>query len=315
MFGIARKLTEMGIMGINRRNAEFTLLHNPRRLYPLVDDKLRTKEIAIREGIPVPELYVVVQREHQVRDLAAWLAPYGEFVVKPAHGKGGDGILVIDGRANGRYRLASGRLITQEELNHHVFSILSGLYSLGGQPDQALMEYRVHPDPVLEALSFQGVPDIRIIVFRGVPAMAMLRLPTRASDGKANLHQGALGAGVDLATGITLGAVWRQELIGEHPDTGEKISGVQVPHWETLLTMAARGYELSGLGYLGVDLVLDRDRGPLLLELNARPGLAIQMANGSGLLRRLQLIEELHPTLNGLAERVAFARSRFGNIY
>jgi alpha-L-glutamate ligase-like protein len=313
MFGIVRRLAAMGVMGINRRNAEFTLLHNPRRLYPLVDDKLRTKEIAIRGGIPVPELYGVVQREHQVRELAARLAPYEEFVVKPAHGKGGDGILVIDGRANGRYRLAGGRLITQEELNHHVFSILSGLYSLGGQPDQALMEYRVHPDPVFEALSFQGVPDIRIIVFLGVPAMAMLRLPTRVSEGKANLHQGALGAGVDLATGVTLRAVWRQEIVGEHPDTGEKISGVQVPHWETLLTMATRSFELSGLGYLGVDLVLDRDLGPLLLELNARPGLAIQMANGGGLLHRLQLIEERHATLNSVAERVAFAKEQFGN--
>ena len=37
--------------------------------------------------------------------------------------------------------------------------------------------------------------------------MAMLRLPTKASGGRANLHQGAIGAGVDLVTGVTHHAV------------------------------------------------------------------------------------------------------------
>jgi predicted ATP-grasp superfamily ATP-dependent carboligase len=46
-----------------------------------------------------------------------------------------------------------------------------------------------------------------------------------------------------------------------------------------------------GLGYLGVDIVLDPRRGPLLLEANARPGLAIQHANAAGLVPRLQEIE------------------------
>jgi glutathione synthase/RimK-type ligase-like ATP-grasp enzyme len=49
---------------------------------------------------------------------------------------------------------------------------------------------------------------------------------------------------------------------------------------------------MTGLGYLGVDMVIDRERGPLLLELNARPGLQIQVANQAGLRSRLALIDQ-----------------------
>jgi glutathione synthase/RimK-type ligase-like ATP-grasp enzyme len=71
------------------------LRYNPRRLYPLVDDKLRTKELALRAGIAVPELYVVVEIEKQVRHLHERIRAHSEFVIKPARGSGGDGILVI----------------------------------------------------------------------------------------------------------------------------------------------------------------------------------------------------------------------------
>ena len=312
MFGLGRKLADLGVMGINRRNAEYTLAHNPRRYYPLVDDKLRTKEIAQAAGIPVPQLYGVVETEYQVRHLPAILQGREDFVIKPAHGSGGDGILVIAGRAKANFRTVSGELLTCEEVNHHVFNILSGLYSLGGQTDVAMIEYRVIFDPVFDHICFQGVPDVRVIVFLGVPVMAMLRLPTRESGGKANLHQGAIGAGIDLAGGVTLKGVCRHQIVSEHPDTGNSLQGVAIPHWQTLLTIAARCHELTKLGYLGVDLVLDKDRGPLLLELNARPGLAIQIANAAGLMHRVQLVEAHFQTLPDVEARLAFAHEHFG---
>jgi alpha-L-glutamate ligase-like protein len=312
MFGWARRLADLGIMGINRRNAEFTLAHNPRRSYPLVDDKLRTKELAVDAGIPVPELYGVVKAEYQVRQLPVWLKDHEDFVIKPARGSGGQGILVIAGRAGANYRTVSGEIITQEELDHHVFNILGGLYSLGGQTDVAMIEYRVRFDPVFDHICFQGVPDVRIIVFLGVPVMAMLRLPTRQSGGKANLHQGAIGVGIDLARGDTLKGVGRTGIVSEHPDTGHSIRGLTIPHWERLLDIAAGAFELTGLGYLGVDIVLDRFRGPLLLELNARPGLAIQIANAAGLIHRIKLVEAHRQDLASRAARIAFAREQFG---
>jgi alpha-L-glutamate ligase-like protein len=312
MFQLISKLRQKGVLAINERNAEYVLRYNPRRLYPLVDDKLRTKELAQAHGIAVPDLYASVELEGQVRHLHKTLDAYQDFVVKPAHGSGGEGILVITGRVSGRFRQSDGLLIERDEFDHHIFNILGGLYSLGGQPDKALVEYRVEFDPIFDSISFQGVPDIRIIVFLGVPVMSMVRLPTRMSDGKANLHQGALGAGIDIATGKTLNAVWGNEIVSAHPDTGSSVTGVSIPNWESLLHLASRCYELTGLGYQGVDIVLDRHKGPLILELNARPGLNIQIANNAGLLPRLTLVEQHHEHLENLSRRVAFAQEHFG---
>ena len=313
-FAIARRLRGIGLMGIGQRNADYVLRYNPRKFYPRVDDKLLTKKLAIAAGLPVPDLYAVVREEHQIAELHATLAPRGSFVVKPAHGSGGDGILVIAGRKGDSYRRASGHLMPREEVEHHLSNGLSGLFSLGGQPDHLLVEYCVQFDPVFENVSYKGVPDIRIIVFLGYPVMAMIRLPTRLSDGKANLHQGAIGVGIDLPTGTTRRGVFGTQVVREHPDTEHPLVGLAIPHWDALLEMASCCYELSGLGYVGVDFVLDRERGPMILELNARPGLAIQIANGNGLLHRLQAVEAL--AARGAAsvvpaERAATARALF----
>lgn len=317
LFGVARRLRQIGMMGIGQRNADYVLLHNPRKFYPRVDDKLITKSLAIEAGLPVPELYAVVREEHQIEELHEILKPHDQFVVKPAHGSGGDGILVITGRRGDKYRRSNGNLMAREEFEHHLSNGLSGLYSLGGHPDHLLIEYCVQFDPIFDQVSYKGVPDIRIIVFLGYPVMAMIRLPTRLSDGKANLHQGAIGVGIDIPTGKTKRGVWGKEIIREHPDTEHSIVGLQIPHWDELLQMASRCYELSGLGYVGVDFVLDRNKGPLILELNARPGLAIQMANGNGLLLRLKKVEALRDA-GGLsvvpAERAEFARQNFPTL-
>jgi alpha-L-glutamate ligase-like protein len=307
-----RRLRELGVLGINQRNAGYIQGYNPRRLYPLVDDKRRTKELAITAGIAVPDLYSVVETEAQAGRLEAILQGHTDFCIKPAHGSGGQGILVVSGQINGRYRKSNGALLTVEELSYHVSHILSGLYSLAGQPDVALIEYRVEFDPIFEAVSYLGVPDIRILLFRGVPVMAMVRLPTRMSEGKANLHQGAVGAGVELATGRTLSGVWANRVVTSHPDTGAPIVDLQIPQWDRLLDLAARCNELVGLGYIGVDIVLDRTRGPLVLELNARPGLNVQIANRVGLLERLNRLQAMPAVPSTPEARVALAKEWFG---
>lgn len=313
----AKRLREIGLMGLGQRNAEFVLRYNQRRFYPRVDDKLITKSLAQGIGLPVPDLYAVVREEHEIAELHERLKPYDQFVVKPAHGSGGDGILVITGRRGDKYRRSNGHLMSRDEFDHHLSNGLSGLFSLGGQSDHLLVEYCVQFDPIFDQVSYKGVPDVRIIVFLGYPVMAMIRLPTRMSDGKANLHQGAIGVGIDIPTGITRRGVWGNEPIKEHPDTEHTIVGLEIPRWGELLHMAAQCYELSELGYVGVDFVLDKNKGPLILELNARPGLAIQIANGNGLLHRLRKVEALKDAGQLSAnpsERVAFARAEFPTL-
>ena len=314
MFAFARQMNDAGVLGLNLRNAEFIMKLNPRRLYPRVDDKVLTKQLALEAGMAVPELYGLIWTQGEVRSLSRIVENRGSFVIKPARGSGGDGIVVIAGqshRRHGSYRMINGLLITESELRHHVSNIISGQYSLSGNPDTALIEYCVKFDPLFAELSYQGVPDIRVIVYRGYPIMAMVRLPTRSSDGKANLHQGAVGAGVDLSSGETLKGVLGNDVVDEHPDTGALIAGLQIPHWEFILQSAAKGCEVTGLGYLGVDIVIDRERGPLILEMNARPGLNIQIANCSGLTHRLKRIDEIFDANADPVARARIARREF----
>ncbi len=306
-----RTLKKLGIVGLNSRNAEYILPNNERKNYPAVDDKLLTKEIAKAAGLAVPELYDVIRINHEIKQLADRIAGMDDFVIKPAQGAGGDGILVVVSRSGDRYRLASGEILTLDEISYHVHMILAGVYSLGGQPDKALIEYRVQFDPLFEKISYQGVPDIRIITYLGVPAMAMVRLPTRQSRGKANLHQGAIGAGIDIGTGETLTAVWNSRIVSEHPDTANPVSGLIIPYWDEMMLLAAKSQQLTKLCYQGIDIVLDRDLGPLILEMNARPGLAIQIANQAGLKPRFDIIDAHVGTHAGDAARVDFAKERF----
>lgn len=314
MFGVAKKLRADGVLGLNERNADFIMRLNPRRLYPRVDDKLITKQLALEAGMAVPDLYGRIDNQRDVRNFGDIVLERHSFVVKPAQGSGGDGILVVTGRSQRRrnsFRLASGFLISEAEIQHHISNIVGGQYSLSGNPDKALIEYCVRFDPTFEEVSYQGVPDVRIIVYRGYPAMAMVRLPTRASSGKANLHQGAVGAGVDMSSGETLTGVLQNDIIEEHPDTGALIAGLLIPRWDFILQSAARGFEVTGLGYLGVDIVIDRDRGPLILEMNARPGLNIQIANCTGLTKRIARIDEIHDSTALPDERAHISRREF----
>jgi len=314
MFAKAQQLRAAGVLGLNERNADFIMRFNPRRLYPRVDDKVQTKELALAAGMAVPELYGIITNQGEARDFGAIVAEHDSFVVKPAQGSGGDGIIVVTGRSQrnrNSFRLASGVLISEAEIAHHISNIVSGQYSLSGNPDKALIEYCVKFDPVFAELSYQGVPDIRVIVYRGYPAMAMVRLPTRASDGKANLHQRAVGAGIDMSTGETLTGVLNNEVIAEHPDTGALVSGLRIPQWDFILESSARGYEVTGLGYLGVDMVIDREYGPLILEMNARPGLNIQIANCTGLASRIARIDQIHDSDADGIKRARIARREF----
>lgn len=308
MIGLYRRLREAGVLGLNDRNANFIMRRNPRRLYPLVDNKIQCKQKLIESGIAVPQLLGEIRGQYEAGHLGQRLSGLDEFVIKPASGSGGDGIVVITGRQRKGWVTAGGRLISLSDIQYHVAGILAGMYSLGGQTDSAMLEALIHPDPVLKPVAPEGVPDIRIIVYRGVPVMAMMRLPTRRSGGKANLHQGAIGAGVDVATGITLKAVMNSSVVDQHPDTAASVEAFQLPDWEGLLLTATRCYDAIPLGYLGVDLVLDRDHGPLVLEMNARPGLAIQIANGSGLRARLGLIDSLNePEQLDVTQRIELA--------
>ncbi len=307
------ELSRRGVMGMNRRNISYISRYNERNLFPLVDDKLKTKRLALEHNVTVPHLIGVIEHQHAVKDLVTLVQGHRAFCIKPAKGSGGKGILVITKVEDGVFYRSNGQGLTEEDLQRHVSNILAGLFSLGGATDVAMLEDCIELDQSLATYSYEGVPDIRVIVFRGIPVMAMMRLSCSDSKGKANLHQGAIGVGLCIAHGKAVNAVKHDRPVHVHPDTQQDLTELVLPQWNELLRLACACYDMTGLGYLGVDLVIDKSLGPMLLELNARPGLSIQIANDSGLLPRLRKVESVsRPERWSIDERIAFAQTHFG---
>jgi len=305
---IGRALKRAGVLGMNRRNISFIQRYNQRKFYPRVDDKLITKRMLTTAGIPVPMLIGEAEYQFQLARLIDTASEHPRFALKPARGAMGNGIVVIKGREGELFVRAGGGTMSRADIRYHASGILSGLYSLGGHTDAVMIEEALTVHPELVAIAHDGVPDIRIIVFRGIPVMSMIRLPTRASRGRANLHQGAVGAGIDLHTGRTNHAVIKNQPTTHHPDSEQRVIGRSVPGFATALEIATRAADETELGYVGADVVVDANYGPVILELNARPGLAIQIANRCGLLHRLNAVEAMTTLPTSLEDRIAVGR-------
>lgn len=268
------------VLGINWRNLRYIYPHNPRIHFPLADDKLRTKAVLADRGIALPETYAVYGSFYELRDLERDLAGRDSFVVKPAHGRAGGGVLVVTGRAGAGWAGAGGQRLSLAALKQHISDIVFGIYSFDME-DQAMVEERLTLHPAVAAISPFGLADLRVIVFRDRPVQAMLRVPTRDSGGRANLHQGAVGVGVDLERGCTVHAIHHGFPVTQHPDTEVPLLGVPLPDVPEVLSVCRRLGEATPLKYVGADIALT-PRGPVLLEINARPGLEIQNANRTG---------------------------------
>jgi len=284
------------ILGMNSRNLEYIRPNNLRRSKRIADDKLLSKRLLKHGNLPVPKLIAKIISLDQLEDFN-WNTLPNSFVLKPNKGFGGGGIIVVYGKKKNTnaWIKADGSLVTVEDLKTHIYNILDGSFSLSNSPDIAFFEERMKLHKAFKPYTFKGIPDVRVIVYNHVPIMAMLRLPTKESSGKANLQLGAIGVGIDLASGTTTTAVHgkHSQSIEYIPKTRMLLSGIKIPYWKDILQMAIEAQDVSRLGFLGADVAIDRDIGPVFLELNARPGLSIQIANLSGLKDKLHRVQGL----------------------
>ncbi len=288
------------ILGLNARSQLYLTPLNSPRARRIADSKLIMFTTLKRAGIPTPEVHKRFREPRDVFDFK-WETLPDAFALKPSRGFGGEGIVVVKkrlkdekGHKNPLVWISTQRKkISVEDLKLHTLDILEGAYSMKNVPDVAFVQEYVGRHKTFRKYAYRGTPDIRVIVYNKIPVMAMLRLPTKESGGHANLHQGAIGVGIDVATGITTKAIWHGELIKYKPETSRKLHGIKIPNWTSCLEIAVRTAMVSGLGFAGVDIVLHPEKGPMVLELNARPGLQIQLANMAGLKKRLERVEDL----------------------
>jgi alpha-L-glutamate ligase-like protein len=294
MFDFFRKSKK--VLGMSSRNLEYIRPCNLEKSKKIADDKLLCKKVLKKNGIVCPALVAKIKNREDLENFN-WDNLPNSFALKPNRGFGGEGIIVVYGRKKGRldaWVKADKSIVTISDLKTHIQNILDGYFSLSNTPDIAFFEERVKLLRLFKPYVYKGIPDIRVIVYNKVPVMAMLRLPTLSSQGKANLQQGAIGVGIDLASGITTTAVQgKNKMIEYVPGTRMLLSGIKIPFWKEILELSIRTQEISGLGYLGADIAIDKEKGPIVLELNARPGLSIQIANLSGLKTRLERVSEL----------------------
>lgn len=296
------------LLGLNARNLDYIRPYNKKKAKRLADDKILSKRVLRKGGIPVPKLLAKIKSVEELENFDWTILP-STFALKPNRGFGGGGILVVYGRKKISKKFfqddsqelpqpvwikSDGSKVTVDDLKTHILNILDGAFSLSNTPDVAFFEERLTLLKLFKPYAYKGIPDIRVIVFNRIPVMAMLRLPTKESGGKANLQQGGIGVGIDLATGVTTTAVLgKGKIIDYVPGTRMLLSGIRIPYWKDILLLAVKSQEISGMGFLGADIAIDRERGPVFLEINARPGLSIQVANLSGLRERLDRIKGL----------------------
>ena len=290
------------ILGLNARTQLYSYVYNTSYGKSMAASKLSTKRRLKKADVPVPEIFAKFSDIRKVMDFD-WESLPDSFALKPSQGLGGEGIVIVKKRAkdqelpskkaNNAWITTQKKRITTEDLKLHIMDILEGAYSMGNVPDIAYIEEYVGRHKAFRKFSYRGTPDIRVIVFNKVPVMAMLRLPTKESGGRANLHQGAIAVGIDMATGITVRAFWHGEYIRYKPETKRKLHGIKIPHWSKILETAVLAGLATQLGYYGADVIMHPDKGPMILELNSQPGLSIQLANAAGLRRRLERVKDL----------------------
>jgi alpha-L-glutamate ligase-like protein len=301
-------LQNHGVLGLNARNLLYIKPLNPRKAVAFADDKMKTKAFLSARGIPTARLFARIESRRQLSQFDFSTLPE-ECVLKPNYGFGGEGIIILKGRRNGMFLEQGKKPVSDQELREHIEDILDGKFSVNGHADTAFFEQILVADDCFIPFRPAGLPDLRIVVFNLVPVMAMLRVPTAQSGGKANVHLGGLGIGLDIAKGVTTHAAQYNRIIHELPH-GFPVAGTALPNWEEILLISSRIQQMTNIGYLAVDLTIDKELGPVLLEVNARAGLMVQVANLAPLRARLERVEGLK--VSSPEKGVRIAQELFG---
>ncbi|MEA3538807.1 MAG: sugar-transfer associated ATP-grasp domain-containing protein [Pseudomonadota bacterium] len=262
------------------------------------NDKLLAYAFLKTFGLPIPVTKAVYESRRYypgvalistVEDMEDWLRQKDNypFFSKPSAGAFGMGSCC---GVSWNEKTDSIVTVTGEEIPVKTFALDNWNKHLGGLIFQDVIE----PDPALVRLFGRRVATARIITMAAEGETRVHRAAFRIPVGKNftdnfNLGTGGNGfAEIDIETG-TLGDMY--EGLGltlrrtqTHLDTGERITGFQLPHWNEALDIVKLGQQaLFGLPILGWDIAFTVN-GPVVVEFNTHPGYALLQATGRGLM-------------------------------
>lgn len=305
---------------MNQRNNIYVKEFNPDRGIRLANNKEQTKKFLSQRSIPVPKTFIHIKTRQEWFHFDAWELPVKSFVVKPNKGSKWQGIFVVNdyrkreniqtkkttlGKINlyekqiedfGYEFSIGGKRINEIDFKKKAGGIFQGLFSSLGKPDTMLVEDKLIPWAEFELFCQYGLADLRIIMFNLVPVIAMLRVPTKESGGKANLAQGGIGLGVDVVTGKINTLYWQgKSYTSAFPEEWSQFKNKKIPYRQEILEYSANAQYFVNSWYLGMDWVVT-SKWPKLLEINARAWLEIQNITGKSLLNIMKKIEDLHVT-------------------
>ncbi len=278
------------LLGQNARNLNYIKGYNTKIAKKLADSKLKTKEFLKINSVAIPETISILENVFDLSEsIFEKLTP--PFVVKPNGWFWWKWILIISKiSSDWNYITNDEKIFSKTKLLDHFRDILDWFYSLSWNRDKVLIEKKIELDEEIELLWKYWLPDIRIVVFNMVPVMAMLRVPTQLSNGKANIHAWACWVWIDIWT-------WKLTYITSYSKIIKSIPWIwdvrwlRLPWWDKALALAVKAQQITKIWYLWCDIVLDKSKWPLVLELNIRPWLEVQMANLSALKDRLKKVE------------------------
>jgi len=158
---------------------------------------------------------------------------------------------------------------------------------LTGYPE-GVVEAFVIQHPELSRLSPDSINTIRIVSLSSNKksvadngdnldiAYAALRIG-RNNSVVDNFHSGGMVAAIDMETGklVTDAADMKGNVFAKHPDTGTQIKGFEIPYFNEAIDMVKEAIRKNKIeGYLGWDVAIS-ETGPVLIEVNARPGVVL----------------------------------------
>jgi hypothetical protein len=268
-----------------RRLMRYQRRFNPIQWECLVEDKAVFYAYCKALGLPVPEVYAVVDKKTGwtasgavISERAEWEQFFEhdlpqEFVVKPAHGVYGRGVNVYR-RAGASFTDASGRIVSAAAL-------YEGLQTHCTYTRFVIQE-RVFNHPEIQRITgTRALQTVRISTWVTKSGQVEIydsthkfALGNNIIDNYDSGRSGNISSAVDPYAGVITALLhpspdgFGYKELPVHPVTGVKIAGTILPHWSSARQLAERAARIFlPLRTIGWDIALAPD-GPVLMEGN-----------------------------------------------